>query len=161
MAFLEVQMKHVNIPIFIPHLGCPNNCVFCNQRSISGKQSFRPESVREEIEAVLSTLGENFETEIAFFGGSFTGIDRELMIYLLETAQEYIDCGKVKSIRLSTRPDYISDEILSLLKKYEIRRCFFGHIHSNYSVPTNFTVQGILFQLISAYYLEFVPQFVG
>ena len=119
-------MKHVNIPIFIPHLGCPNNCVFCIQRSISGKQSFRRESVREEIEGVLSTLGENFETEIAFFGGSFTGIDRELMTYLLETAQEYIACGRVKSIRLSTRPDYISDEILSLLSKYGVKTIELG-----------------------------------
>ncbi|MBO5845721.1 MAG: radical SAM protein, partial [Clostridia bacterium] len=63
--------KHVNIPIFIPHLGCPNNCVFCNQRSISGRQSFDASSVASQIESVLATLGEDTEREIAFFGGSF------------------------------------------------------------------------------------------
>ena len=119
-------MKHVNIPIFIPHLGCPNNCVFCNQRSISGKQSFVCESVDEEIKNALSTIGEDCETEIAFFGGSFTGIDRELMIYLLDTAQKYIDAGRVTSIRLSTRPDYINDEILEILSRYGVKTVELG-----------------------------------
>ena len=119
-------MKHVNIPIFIPHLGCPNNCVFCNQRSISGKQSFVRESVDEEIKNALSTISEECETEIAFFGGSFTGIDRELMIYLLDTAQSYIDDGRVGSIRLSTRPDYINDEILEILSRYGVKTIELG-----------------------------------
>lgn len=112
--------KHVNIPIFIPHLGCPNNCVFCNQRSISGRQSFDPSEVTGQIESVLATLGEDTEREIAFFGGSFTGIDRELMIYLLEVAKGYIDRGEVSGIRLSTRPDYIDRERLDILARYGV-----------------------------------------
>ena len=114
-------MKHVNIPIFIPHMGCPNLCVFCDQRSISGKQIFKEQSVKEEIERVLETIDENTETEIAFFGGSFTGIERGLMCRLLSIAKEYIDSGKVKSIRLSTRPDYIDREILEILLSYGVR----------------------------------------
>ena len=111
-------MKHVNIPVFIPHLGCPNDCVFCNQKRISGKSSFHKEEVNSIIENALSTIDKtNTEIEIAFFGGSFTGIDREDMIYLLETAHRYIESGVVSSIRLSTRPDYINPEILSILKK--------------------------------------------
>ena len=70
-------VRHRNIPIFIPHLGCPNLCVFCNQRSISGKQSFDVKSVKAEIEAALDTIPADCEVEIAYFGGSFTGIDRE------------------------------------------------------------------------------------
>ena len=66
--------SHANIPIFIPHLGCPNDCVFCNQRTISGHSDFDPEGVRGEIETALATVGDR-DTEIAFFGGSFTGID--------------------------------------------------------------------------------------
>ena len=112
--------KHINIPIFIPHLGCPNNCVFCNQRSISGHQSFDRSGVDREIREVLSTLKGDTYREIAFFGGSFTGIDRELMIYLLEVAKRYIDAGEVHGIRLSTRPDYISEEILDILKHYGV-----------------------------------------
>ena len=108
---------HANIPIFIPHLGCPNDCVFCNQRTISGHSAFDPSGVRGEIEAALETLGDR-RAEIAFFGGSFTGIDRELMVGLLDTAQEYVDAGRVIGIRLSTRPDYINDEILSILSRY-------------------------------------------
>ena len=114
-------MPHRNIPIFIPHLGCPNQCVFCNQRSISGCQSFREETVREQIESALATIPVSCETEIAFFGGSFTGIDRDLMIRLLETAEEYVSAGSVASIRLSTRPDYISPEILNILSRYSVR----------------------------------------
>ncbi len=119
-------MRHVNIPVFIPHLGCPNNCVFCNQRSISGKLEFDRKSVGREIKEALTTVTEDCDTEIAFFGGSFTGIDRELMIYLLDTAQKYIDMGKVKRIRLSTRPDYINDEILTLLSRYGVKTVELG-----------------------------------
>ncbi len=121
--------KHANIPIFIPHLGCPNDCVFCNQRSISGHMSFDESKVRFEIEEALSSIekiGEIEEVEIAFFGGSFTGIDRSLMVYLLETAHEYITAGRVDSIRLSTRPDYISEEILDILEKYGVRTIELG-----------------------------------
>ena len=113
-------MRHINIPIFIPHLGCPNMCVFCNQRSISGKINFDISRVENEIEESLSTTnGEDF-VEIAFFGGSFTGIDRKLMCDLLSIAQQYIDEGRASSIRLSTRPDYIDDEILDILSSYSV-----------------------------------------
>lgn len=120
-----MNRNHANIPIFIPHLGCPNDCVFCNQRTISGHCDFEPSSVRAEIDLALSTL-RNRRAEIAFFGGSFTGIDRELMIYLLDTAQEYCDAGKVDGIRLSTRPDYINAEILSILSKYTVNAVELG-----------------------------------
>ncbi len=112
--------RHINIPIFIPHLGCPNSCVFCNQRSISGHMHFEPSSVEAEIEQALSTVAPDDDCEIAFFGGSFTGIDRSLMIDLLDRAQKYIDRGQVSSIRLSTRPDYIDSEILDILSRYSV-----------------------------------------
>lgn len=112
--------KHINIPVFIPHLGCPNDCVFCNQRSISGKNEFRKESVIDEIEQCLSTASPEDTAEIAFFGGSFTGIDEDLMIYLLDVAQSYVNAGRVHSIRMSTRPDYINDRILSILSRYTV-----------------------------------------
>ncbi len=118
--------KHVNIPVFIPHLGCPNNCVFCNQRSISGKKEFSAESVIPEIEEALSTVLPEQEAEIAFFGGSFTGIDRELMISLLDIGQKYIDGGKVSGMRLSTRPDYISPEIIEILSRYGVKTVELG-----------------------------------
>ncbi len=122
---------HRNIPIFIPHLGCPNMCVFCNQRSISGKQSFCCESVKDEIDAALSTISQECEVEIAYFGGSFTGIDRELMIYLLDVAESYISepregCAKIVGIRMSTRPDYINDEIIEILSHYHVKTVELG-----------------------------------
>ena len=119
-------MRHINIPIFIPHMGCPNMCVFCNQRSISGKMSFDISKVKNEIDEALVTTQNDDEIEIAFFGGSFTGIDRELMISLLSLAQEYIDCGRVSSIRLSTRPDYIDDEILDILASFGVKTIELG-----------------------------------
>ena len=118
--------KHANIPIFIPHLGCPNQCVFCNQRTISGHESFDISSVRVEIEKALSTIDNNTHIEIAFFGGSFTGIDRGLMTELLQLAYSYIKLGRVESIRCSTRPDYIDTEVLDILKKYGVRTIELG-----------------------------------
>ena len=119
-------MRHINIPVFIPHLGCPNQCVFCNQRSISGVDKFDPCSVTEIIDNALSTTDPDDEIEIAFFGGSFTGIDRDLMISLLEISKRYIDGGSIRSVRCSTRPDYIDDEILDLLKKYGVKTIELG-----------------------------------
>jgi histone acetyltransferase (RNA polymerase elongator complex component) len=114
-------MKHINIPVFIPHLGCPNQCVFCNQRTISGTVDFDITRVRDIIEDSLSTVMPEDEVEIAFFGGSFTGIDRTLMIELLEIAYSYIEEGRVQSVRCSTRPDYISEEILEILGRYGVK----------------------------------------
>lgn len=116
---------HKNIPIFIPHMGCPNMCVFCNQRSISGQRSFERESVREKIWDSLKTIPADAEVEIAYFGGSFTGIDRELMIYLLDVAESFVrrpydGYAKVCGIRMSTRPDYINGEILDILSNYTV-----------------------------------------
>ena len=114
-------MRHINIPIFIPHLGCPNDCVFCNQRTISGKSNFELSSVDREISTALSGIDKDeCEVEIAFFGGSFTGIDRELMKALLNKADGYVSEGKVDSIRLSTRPDYIDEEILDILSRHKV-----------------------------------------
>ncbi len=118
---MKTGVRHVNIPVFIPHLGCPNMCVFCNQRTISGTREFDRESVHGIIDAALATIPPGTDTEIAFFGGSFTGIDPELMVYLLRLAEEYVRSGRVSGIRLSTRPDYISDEILDILSRYSVR----------------------------------------
>lgn len=108
--------KHANIPIFIPHEGCRNECVFCNQRTITGTSQGSCRDISGKIESALATIPEHYETEIAFFGGSFTGIGVEKMTRLLDTAYGYVQAGKVQSIRLSTRPDYIDEDILGILK---------------------------------------------
>lgn len=118
--------RHVNIPIFIPHLGCPNQCVFCNQRTISGVSEFSLSDVRRQIDGALATVEDGVEVEIAFFGGSFTGIDREMMISLLDISKEYIDQGRVTSLRCSTRPDYIDEEIIAILKQYGMKTVELG-----------------------------------
>jgi len=127
--------RHANIPIFVPHIGCPNDCVFCNQRTISGRTSFDVDGVEEEIEKALGTIS-SFVPQVAFFGGSFTGIERSLMIKLLETANKFIKEGRVSSIRLSTRPDYIDEEILSILKFYKVANIELGIQSTNDEVLT-------------------------
>ncbi|MBO4423128.1 MAG: radical SAM protein [Clostridia bacterium] len=119
-------MRHKNIPVFIPHLGCPNDCVFCNQRKITEHLEFKEEDVKKTIDEAVSTLTGRDEAEIAFFGGSFTGIDRDLMIRLLSLGRSYIEKGAVSSLRCSTRPDYIDDEILGILKEYGVKTVELG-----------------------------------
>jgi radical SAM superfamily enzyme len=115
------RRKHVNIPIFISHAGCPNDCVFCNQRKITAKAAAMTlQEVSEQVEVYTSTLEEGTLIELAFFGGSFTGIEAELQENYLKLAYEYKRTGKIHAIRLSTRPDYISPEILDRLRKYEV-----------------------------------------
>ncbi len=123
---MKNKTRHINIPVFIPHLGCPNMCVFCNQKTISGTVEFDRGSVRGLIDEALSTIPSDAETEIAFFGGSFTGIDRDLMLYLLQLADEYVKADRVSGIRLSTRPDYINDEILEILRRYPVHTVELG-----------------------------------
>lgn len=118
--------RHVNIPVFIPHLGCPNQCVFCNQRSITGVSEFDPKSVKTVIDTALETVEDDAEVEIAFFGGSFTGIDYDLMCELLSVAHSYVLSGRVQSIRCSTRPDYINANILDTLKHYGVKTVELG-----------------------------------
>ena len=118
--------RHINIPIFVPHLGCPHQCSFCNQRSISGSQGFCLEEMEKTIEQSLSTAETDAEIEIAFFGGSFTGIERKLMIEILSRASRYLKNGAVSSLRCSTRPDYINEEILSILKAYGMKTVELG-----------------------------------
>ena len=112
--------KHKNIPIFIPHLGCPHRCTFCDQRTISGHTAFDVSLVKETIEASLATLPPDATAEIAYFGGSFTAIDRTLMRSLLDLAQRYVNAGRVSGIRFSTRPDAVDDEVLDVLDAYSI-----------------------------------------
>ena len=126
--------KHINIPIFIPHLGCPNDCVFCNQRIISGTEKFEAESVIPIIEQTLSTVDEDTAIELAFFGGSFTGIDCELMKSLLMIANSYLIQGRITSIRCSTRPDYINESILDELVKWGVGTVELGMQSVNDSV---------------------------
>ena len=119
-------MRHINIPIFIPHLGCPHACVFCNQKKISGVQTFSLQDVTKTIDTVLTTVTSEDEVEIAFFGGSFTAIDRDLMVALLQIGQSYIHRGLVKALRCSTRPDAIDEEILNLLRMYGMKTIELG-----------------------------------
>ena len=98
-------MKKGNISIFVPHLGCPQQCSFCNQKTITGKEKQpTPDDVRQAVETALKR--KEYEYEIAFFGGSFTAIDRDYMKSLLEAASEYVKSKKVGGIRISTRPDF-------------------------------------------------------
>ncbi len=115
-------MRHYNIPIFVPHKGCPHDCIFCNQRRIA--------STVEDItyEYVISTVNEYLNSfvefprtvEIAFFGGSFTAIEMDLQNELLSAAYTFVKSGQVDGIRLSTRPDAIDREILDNLKEYGV-----------------------------------------
>lgn len=111
--------SHAIIPIFIPHKGCPNDCVFCNQRKITAKiEVLKPWQVRETIDTWLTTLKKVPHVEVAFYGGSFTGLPIEEQNIYLDIAKEYKEKGLIDGIHLSTRPDYINQEILLNLKSH-------------------------------------------
>ena len=120
--------KQYIIPIFVPHLGCPNDCIFCNQKSISGQMKMiTKEDVKNTIEFYLKNFKDKEAyIEIAFFGGSFTGIDEKLQDEFLSAAYEYVEAQKVNGIRISTRPDYINKNILKRLKKYKVQTIELG-----------------------------------
>ncbi len=114
-------MKHANISLFVPHLGCPHQCSFCNQKTISGAvEPLSPEKVNETLQNAVSDGVDPENTEIAFFGGSFTAIERDYMLSLLDATKPFLEEKKFCGIRISTRPDAINDEILTILKDYGV-----------------------------------------
>ncbi len=115
-----MKSRKYHIPIFVPHKGCPHDCVFCNQRHITGQMTDTTAFDVERItENHLKSINSDYENiEIAFFGGSFTAIDIEKQTELLEAAYKYVKNGYVSSIRCSTRPDCINTGILNNFKKY-------------------------------------------
>ena len=117
-------MKNSIIPIFIPHLGCPHDCVFCNQKRISG--SLLPACPGDVVRAIEAGLEKCEKAELAFYGGSFTAIPMAEQCALLDAAQPYLADGRIDSLRLSTRPDAISDEILFMLWEKGVRTIELG-----------------------------------
>ena len=112
---------HYNIPVFIPHYGCRHACIFCDQRAITGQE--QPSDVSEAavvVERYLGWIPDGARAEIAFFGGSFTGLAEDVMRGYLAMAQSYVRAGKVNGIRLSTRPDYISAAVCAVLAEYGV-----------------------------------------
>ncbi len=114
--------RHINIPVFIPHEGCPNDCIFCNQRKISGRLKAPLLSEMETlIETHLKTKSPSDTCEIAFFGGSFTGLPLLEQEKYLKSASRYVRKGFVDGIRMSTRPDYVGEDVLRFLKKFPVK----------------------------------------
>lgn len=115
-------MSHSNISVFVPHIGCPHRCAFCDQRAITGSGANIPRA--EDVERVCAQAAEHVkdlrQTELAFFGGSFTAVPRGYMNELLGAAQPFVGEGGFKGIRISTRPDCIDREVLKILKNNHV-----------------------------------------
>ena len=121
-------MNHGNISIFVPHLGCPHRCSFCDQNTIT-KQDDTPsyEEISSAIEAAKSKCNYSaYDTQLAFFGGSFTAIEQNIMLNLLDIGYSFVKNGDIKSIRISTRPDYINEETLTILKTHGVESIELG-----------------------------------
>lgn len=132
MPLINYTMKHSNISLFVPHAGCPNQCSFCNQKTISGSvKELTKEEVRETLMFASNSNLSSENTEIAFFGGSFTAINRDYMISLLEEAKPFVDDGTFSGIRISTRPDAIDETVLGILKEYKVTAIELGAQSTN------------------------------
>jgi len=116
------------IPVFLPAMGCHERCLFCNQKT-AAEELPSPSSVRNFIETSLNRLPskkKNREKQVAFYGGSFTAIHRDHQVCYLKEVQPFLPSGLIHSIRISTRPDALDGEILSLLKKYSVKTVEIG-----------------------------------
>ncbi len=121
--------RKIIIPIFIPHLGCPHTCVFCNQKKIAGNfNKPTPQKVTDTVLAYRKTIkGKSDNTiELAFYGGSFTAIEEEFQKQLLQTALKLKESKLIDEIRISTRPDYISPEVINRLVTYQVNTVELG-----------------------------------
>lgn len=122
------EPRHYNIPVFIPGGACPFRCIFCDQNKITGKDNLpAPEEIEKIIRQHLATIPQtNTEIEVGFFGGTFTGLAAHQQEQCLKIVLPFIEAGRVRSIRISTRPDFISEGNLELLKKYHVKTIELG-----------------------------------
>lgn len=115
------RKAYLIIPIFLPFAGCPQVCVFCDQKGITGSSTPSDAAqVRVIVDAHLATWKRGGRKEIAFYGGSFTGLPQGLQRRYLSVAQTYLTDGRVDSIRISTRPDYISESGVDMLAGFGV-----------------------------------------
>ena len=123
-----MKNRHYNIPVFIPELACPFQCVYCDQRKITGQKYLLDESeIIQSIETHLQSFkSENRVVQLAFFGGTFTGLDLAEQKHYLKLIQPYIQSQSIQGIRISTRPDYINPENLQVLKAYGVTHIELG-----------------------------------
>jgi len=118
---MMTEKRHANVALFVPHAGCPHDCCFCNQRTIAGVSApVTSADVTAVCERALKTLPADTVAQIAFFGGSFTAVERETMVSLLEAAQPFLASGRFDGVRISTRPDAVDDEVLTVLRHYGV-----------------------------------------
>ena len=112
---------HANISLFVPHAGCPHRCTFCDQRAISGQNGrIGAQDVIRAVSTAAESGADPENTEIAFFGGSFTAIPRDYMLELLDAAAPFVRSGAVRGIRCSTRPDAIDARTVAILKSHGV-----------------------------------------
>lgn len=118
------RLRPLIIPIFISHAGCPHRCLFCDQEQITAQTHHLPgpQKVRKTLDAAIHAKGfdPSRNTELAFYGGTFTGLKKARMESLLKAAAPYVHSGTVQSIRISTRPDSLDEERLAILKAYGV-----------------------------------------
>ena len=121
-----MSKQRITIPVFVPHKGCPNLCIFCDQKIQAGREP-SPNEIIPLINKYIETAPRSvINFELAFFGGSFTGIDTNYQIQLLNEAKSALDKGLINAIRVSTRPDNVNTETLSLLQKYSVKTIEIG-----------------------------------
>lgn len=130
MLFKNPDMRYFIIPIFVPHLGCPHQCVFCNQRRITGAShsAVTQDLLEKTIKLYIRTWvkRERVKTQVAFYGGSFTGLDFNIQESLLSKTHDFIKSGMIDSIRISTRPDYIDSDTVCFLKAHGVETIELG-----------------------------------
>ena len=111
------------IPIFLPHAGCPHQCVFCNQTSITGvrRDMVSPENVERQILEFLEYKGNDRRpAQVAFYGGNFLGLEKDYIERLLNVSTRFVKNKKVDAIRFSTRPDTIDHDRIEIIKNYPV-----------------------------------------
>ncbi len=124
--FIGNKERPLIIPVFIPHLGCPNQCAFCNQKAVTGISEPDPVSIDKVVEDYLSWSKPREKIEVSFFGGSFTAINHDLMMSYIKKGRELVEKGLIHTLRCSTRPDAIDGKVVGILKDNGFRTIEIG-----------------------------------
>lgn len=122
------KKKMLIVPFYVNHKGCPERCVFCDQDSISGRDGGIPseDQIKSEISSYLESWQGEGRREVAFYGGTFTSLPPAMQERMLEAVKPFIDAGEIDSVRVSTRPDAIDENVLKLLNGFGVETIELG-----------------------------------
>ena len=130
---------------------------FCQENGFSNMEILNNNHFEYEGWAICGTRGWFFEEERS--GEHDEKVFKRELLRLEASLKSAGDLPKMVFLHYPPRyKGYTCEPILELLKQYEVRKCFYGHLHSaSHALAVEGLWDGVEYRLVSADRLDFKP----